>query len=115
NEIYNFLKVYTDFGTFFHGNRSVRVLDAWTPDNRDAGLSKVGVSVKNSESAPNSYYVEDGSYIRLKNLQLGYDFNIPALGLRNAQVYLQGTNLFTITKYDGVDPEAGANGGRDLT
>jgi len=115
NEIYNFLKVYTDFGTFFNGNRSVRVLDAWTDANREATLPKVGVSVKNNESAPNSYYVEDGSYIRLKNLQLGYNFDFPQLGVKNARVYVQGTNLFTITKYEGVDPEAGAISGSDLT
>jgi TonB-dependent starch-binding outer membrane protein SusC len=115
NEIYNFLKVYTDFGTFFNGNRSTRVLDAWTETNRDAQLPKVGTSVKNSESAPNSYYVEDGSYVRLKNLQIGYDFGFPKLGVKNARLYLQGTNLFTITNYTGVDPETGATGGSDLT
>ncbi|WP_439582770.1 SusC/RagA family TonB-linked outer membrane protein [Dyadobacter bucti] len=115
NEIYDFLKVYTDFGTFFNGNRSTRVLDAWTPENTDAKLSKVGASVKNSESAPNSYYVEDGSYMRLKNLQLAYDFAFPKFGIKNARVYVQGTNLFTITKYEGVDPETGATGGSDLT
>ncbi|WP_082632439.1 SusC/RagA family TonB-linked outer membrane protein [Algoriphagus resistens] len=115
NEIYNFLKVYTDFGTFFNGNRSPRVLDAWTETNRDATLPMVGTSVKNSESAPNSYYVEDGSYLRLKNLQFGYNFSLPKLGVNNALVYLQGTNLFTITNYTGTDPETGSTGGSDLT
>ena len=115
NEIYNFLKVYSDFGTFFNSNRSVRVLDAWTETNRNAKLSKVGTSVKNSESAPNSYYVEDGSYVRLKNLQLGYNFGLPELGIKNARIYVQGTNLFTITKYTGTDPETGATSGSDLT
>jgi len=115
NEIYNFLKVYTDFGTFFNGNRSVRVLDAWSETNRDAKLSKLSTSVKNNESAPNSYYVEDGSYVRLKNLQLGYNFALPGIGVETARVYVQGTNLFTLTKYTGVDPETGATGGSDLT
>jgi len=115
NEIYNFPKVYSDFGAFFNGDRSVRVLDAWTETNRDATLSKVGVSVKNNESAPNSYYVENGSYLRLKNLQLAYDFALPSLGVKNIQAYIQGTNLFTITKYEGMDPEAGATNGSDLT
>jgi len=115
NEVYNFLKVYSDFGTFFHGNRSARVLDAWTETNREATLSKVGVSVKNNESAPNSYYVENGSYLRLKNLQLAYDFALPSIGVKNVRAYIQGTNLFTITKYEGMDPEAGATSGSDLT
>lgn len=115
NEIFNFLKIFTDFGTFFNGNRSVRVLDAWTETNRDATLSKVGTGVKNNEASSNSYYVEDGSYVRLKNLQLGYNFEYPRFGIKNARVYLQGTNLVTITNYTGIDPEAGAIGGSDLT
>jgi hypothetical protein len=48
--------------------------------------------------------VEDGSFFRLKNLQLGYTFN--DLGPMSAfRIYLQGTNLFTVTDYSGIDPE----------
>jgi hypothetical protein len=108
NEIFNNDKVYTDFPTFFNANRSVRVLDSWTPDNQDASLPALSQSITNNEGNPNSFFVEDGSYMRLKNLQIGYTFNERVsdyLGMDSVRFYLQGTNLFTITGYDGVDPE----------
>ncbi len=108
NDIFNNDKVYTDFPTFPNANRSVRVLDSWTPDNLDAELPALSWSISNNESDANSFFVEDGSYMRLKNLQVGYTFNEKVsgyLGMDSVRLYLQGTNLFTITGYDGVDPE----------
>jgi TonB-dependent starch-binding outer membrane protein SusC len=55
-----------------------------------------------------SYYIEKGSYARLKNLQIGYTFPksaISKLHISNLRIYIQATNLFTITKYTGLDPE----------
>ncbi|UWX54292.1 TonB-dependent receptor [Maribacter litopenaei] len=101
-EIYFNDKVYSDFPTFFNGNRSTRVLDSWTPDNLDASLPALSQSITNNEGGPNTYYVEDGSYMRLKNLQIGYSFNEDVssmLGMDSIRFYLQGTNLFTITNY----------------
>ncbi|AGA79756.1 SusC/RagA family TonB-linked outer membrane protein [Echinicola vietnamensis] len=58
----------------------------------------------NSDLALVSHYIEDGDYFKLDNLTIGY--TIPKLGfLRNARVYASGLNLFTITKYKGIDPE----------
>ena len=108
NDIFNNDKVYTDFPTFFNANRSVRVLDSWTPQNLDASLPALSQSISNNEGTANSFFVEDGSYMRLKNLQLGYSFNDKVagmLGMDSVRFYVQGTNLFTITGYDGVDPE----------
>lgn len=108
NDIFNNDKVYTDFPTFFDANRSVRVLDSWTPNNLDATLPELTGGPTNNETSANSFFVEDGSYMRLKNLQIGYTFNEEVsrlLGMDSVRFYLQGTNLFTITNYDGVDPE----------
>lgn len=108
NDIYNYEKIYTDFPTFFNGNRSVRVLDSWTPTNTGASLPQLSSVITNNEAGPNTYFVEDGSYLRLKNLQVGYNFSkdmLDTLGLSNLRVYLQGTNIFTITDYTGFDPE----------
>jgi len=63
-----------------------------------------------------SFYVEDGSYARLKNLQLGYTFPsslMSKINVKALRVYVQAVNLFTITKYSGLDPEIDTQGGND--
>ncbi len=108
NDVYNYEKIFTDFPTFFLGNRSTRVLDSWTPDNTDATLPALSQSIQGVETQPNSYFVEDASFVRLRNLQVGYTFpdNIAqSIGMETFRLYLQGSNLFTITGYDGFDPE----------
>jgi TonB-linked SusC/RagA family outer membrane protein len=119
NEIYNYNKIYTDMPTFYNTNRSVRVLDAWSPNNLDATIPKPGLAVPNNETQPNSFFVEDGSFLRLKNVQIGYALPkkvIDKLKVENLRFYVQGTNLFTLTDYDGQDPELGPrNGGDNLT
>ncbi|MFY0651781.1 MAG: TonB-dependent receptor [Cyclobacteriaceae bacterium] len=86
----------------------------WTEDNQHNMERYPGNNAQNNLK-PNSAVVEDGTYIRLKNVSLGY--NIPtnnALGLRNARVYVTATNLFTITNYSGFDPEVNVFGGNNI-
>ncbi len=114
NDIYNYEKTFSDFPTFFNGNRSTRVLDSWRADNTGASLPALQNAISNSETAPNSYFVEDGSYFRLKNIQLGYTFAdsiADKIGAGSLRVYVQGTNIMTLTGYDGLDPEVNANRG----
>lgn len=100
---------------------SVRVLDYWTPTNRNATLPAVNSLANPLEQQPSSYEVEKGSYLRAKNVQIGY--SLPSvvaskIGLSRLRVYVQSTNLFTITKYRGLDPEVNVRyqgGGADLT
>ncbi|MCX2719905.1 SusC/RagA family TonB-linked outer membrane protein [Lentiprolixibacter aurantiacus] len=108
NDAFNYQKIFTDFPTFFGSNQSTRVLDAWTPENTNATVPALSQTVTNAETGSNSYYVEDASFLRLKNLQIGYTFNddiASKVGLDMLRVYVQGTNLFTITDYNGLDPE----------
>ncbi len=108
NDIYNYEKIYTDFPSFFNGNRSTRVLNSWTPDNTNASLPALSQNITNSEVNANSFFVEDGSYFRMKNLQIGYTFGkdlASKIGSDSIRLYIQGSNLFTITGYDGLDPE----------
>ncbi|MDH3698535.1 MAG: SusC/RagA family TonB-linked outer membrane protein, partial [Flavobacteriaceae bacterium] len=108
NDAYNYQKIFTDFPTFFNGNRSARVLDSWTPSNTNATLPALSQTITNAETQPNSYFVEDASFLRLKNLQVGYTFDesvTDAIGLDMLRLYVQGTNLFTVTDYQGFDPE----------
>lgn len=109
NEIFNYSRYFTDFNGF-NGNRSKRMLyESWSPTNPNAKLPMLTIDEKYSFS-PSSYYVEDGSYMRCKVLQIGY--KLPASILKkvkidNARFYVQAQNLFTITKYGGLDPELG--------
>ncbi|HWV73912.1 MAG TPA: TonB-dependent receptor [Pseudosphingobacterium sp.] len=107
NEILNMVKRWTDFNNQA-GNRSLRMLnDSWTPDNPDAVLPILDANDSRSQQ-PSSYFIENGSYFRLKNLTIGY--TLPAnllqkIGLQSARIYVQGQNLFTVTDYSGIDPE----------
>ena len=72
---------------------------------------------KNEMNFRNSdFYIQDGSYLRLKNIQLGYTFPkkwVNKLSVSNLRVYASATNLFTITSYDGLDPEVGKTSGQE--
>lgn len=100
-DIYNFTRYYTDF-YFDLGNRHERILDAWSPSNTSATIPRISAVDVNNELRPSTYFVEDGSFLRIKNLQIGYTcpFNKGKLRL-----YVQGSNLFTFTEYEGLDPE----------
>ncbi|SOD82450.1 SusC/RagA family TonB-linked outer membrane protein [Spirosoma fluviale] len=107
NKIYNYTRYFTDFNTF-QGNRSRRSLyDAWSKSN-PGGTVPIPDANDQISSRPSSYFIEDGSYFRIKNVQLGY--TLPAgllskLGLSSCQVYVQSQNLLTFTKYQGLNPE----------
>ncbi|MEO5978235.1 MAG: TonB-dependent receptor [Chryseolinea sp.] len=107
NQIFNYVKYWTDFPTFA-GNRSTRMLyDSWRPGKTDAILPQLTSSDQVS-ILPSTYYLESGSYFRFKNIQLTYTLPktlVSKVGLGSVRVYVQGQNLITITKYSGMDPE----------
>ena len=108
-EINNHVRWWLDFWPSFQGTKSNELLtNSWTPSNTSATMPKASnKSNFSTNTVSNSYYIEDGSYLRLKNLQIGYTFDRAVLGnvFSNARIYVQGVNLFTITQYTGVDPE----------
>ena len=117
NEIYNYTKIFTDFPTFYNGNRSTNVLDAFSAENPNGSVPALSKNITNEETQTNSYFVEDGSFIRLKTFQLGYTLPramTSKVGMSRARVYLQATNLFTITDYSGLDPEIGRLNNSDI-
>ncbi|MDB4889653.1 MAG: TonB-dependent outer membrane protein SusC/RagA [Gemmatimonadetes bacterium] len=104
NKIFESQKDFYVFQDFFTNVRSDLLANSWTPTNLNAKYPKLDNSDTYSK-AISSYYVEDGSYTRLRNLQLGY--TLPQSMSRyfsNTRVYVQGENLFTITGYPGLDP-----------
>jgi TonB-linked SusC/RagA family outer membrane protein len=112
NQIWNNLKWWHDFYTNFQGAKSSTALyDSWRPDHTNATAPiQENTGSFSTTNVPNSYYVENGSYLRAKNAQLGYTLPTAVtskLRLERARVYIQSANLFTITKYSGPDPEVG--------
>lgn len=109
NDIFNYTRYFTDFFGF-SGNRSKRMLyESWTPTRTNAKLPLLDINDNFSQS-PSSYYVEDGSYLRCRTLQLGYKIPSNLLNrykISNVRLYVQAQNLFTITKYGGLDPALG--------
>ena len=105
NEIFDVQKEFYVFRNFSTNVRKDLLTKSWTPENPDgAKYPRLDVNDNYSHQL-SSFYVEDGSYVRLRNLQLGY--NVPARFSRwlpATRVYVQGENLFTITGYDGLDP-----------
>ncbi|MGK7393977.1 MAG: SusC/RagA family TonB-linked outer membrane protein [Candidatus Cyclobacteriaceae bacterium M3_2C_046] len=119
NDIYNYVKYWTDFQSFFGGKSTRMLTDSWRPDRRNASLPILDAGDNISDRYSHTYYVEDGSFLRMRDLQIGY--NIPlntGLGIENLRVYVQGSNLFTITKYTGLDPDLNnlnSDNGADLS
>ncbi|MDW7690638.1 TonB-dependent receptor [Flammeovirgaceae bacterium SG7u.111] len=107
SDIYNLTKYKTEFFNQAAYNKSESTLDAWTPENPDSSIPRLSLDDPNNNIRVSSYYVEDGSYFKLYNLQLGYTFPTEKLGGLDVRVFGQATNLFTITGYDGMSPELG--------
>ncbi|QLE02192.1 TonB-dependent receptor [Galbibacter sp. BG1] len=112
NEIFSDTKFYTQ-GYYRTNNLTTDVLNAWTPTNQNNTTPRAIPSTNSNNDLPSSFFVEDGSYLRLKNLQVGYNLNqntLNAIGLAKMRVYFAGQNVFTITDYSGFDPEVGLSG-----
>ena len=102
NEIYNASRMETE-GMYDAKNQSTRVIDRWRRPGMITKIPKAGYDMKVS-----SYYIEDGSYLRVKDVSLTYNVNISKLkkiGITRIQPYVTASNLFTMTKYLGFDPE----------
>ena len=91
-------------------NKGKRLLDAWTPENMASNIPAVSLSDNNNEKRVSTYWVENGSYLKLRTIQLGY--NVPKafaakLAMQRLRFYLSAQNLFTIksSSFTGVDPE----------
>lgn len=113
NELFNANKYFTHFNSF-QGNRSTDIINESFGypgvDNSSATLPQVNLNAPALEFNSTSYFVEDGSYFRLRNIQLGYNIandKLAKVGMSGLKLFVQATNLFTITKYTGLDPEIG--------
>ena len=104
NDIWDAQKEFYVFRNFSTNVRKDLLANSWTPENQNAKYPRLDQNDTYSKTL-SSYYIEDGSYVRMRNLQLGY--NVPesmARWVSASRIYLQGENLFTWTRYSGLDP-----------
>lgn len=96
-------------------NFPVAALNAWTTQNTNTSYPRLSSTDANHNfTLPSSFFLQSGAYMRIKSIQLGYNFNkavLDKLDISKLRVYVSGDNLFTFTKYNGYDPEVsgGAN------
>lgn len=111
NDIFNAsaIPVTMDFGQGVNTLREV-FLDNWNPSNLDAKYPLVSTS---TSAFVSDRWVEDGSYVRLKNIELAYSIPIDKSVIRKAQIYISGQNLITLTDYSWWDPEVNSQGGNN--
>ncbi|WP_224489327.1 SusC/RagA family TonB-linked outer membrane protein [Robertkochia flava] len=113
-------KVYNnDYATNMHdgtqpgSNLAVDALDAWTPNNRYTDVPRYSINNMDESNQMSSRFIEDASYLRLKNISVSYHFPdkwTSALHLSSFKAFLSAENLFTLTNYKGFDPEIAING-----
>jgi TonB-linked SusC/RagA family outer membrane protein len=92
-----------------YANKSTRVLDAWSPSNTGGTEPRLNSGESVNTDFFSDYFVEDASYIRIQNIQIGYKFSqqmLDKLGVNSLRVYTSVNNLHTFTKYSGYDPSA---------
>jgi hypothetical protein len=112
NEILNANRQWLEVGNGRHNNTKDKV-NRWSPQNTTEENSHVETSIAANPTPLDPFtvydrWIEDGSYLRLNNIQLGYSIpasKLKALRLTHVRIYLSGQNLLTITKYSGFDPE----------
>lgn len=110
NDVLNYTRYFQDFYPQFQNSKSAALLtDSWLPTRKNAKYPIVeNGSYFSTNGVLNDFYNENGSYIRCKQFSIGYNFAPDVLkraGIDKARIYIQGANLFTITKYSGLDPE----------
>ena len=110
NKLYNGLATRLTKGSTYYNSLAV-VADRWTPTNPSNTIQKASNDLT---VVSDSRYVEDASYLRIKNIQLGYTLPVPQVSKdARLRLYVSLQNFFTITNYSGYDPEGGRNGANE--
>ncbi|MEO1448229.1 MAG: SusC/RagA family TonB-linked outer membrane protein, partial [Bacteroidota bacterium] len=106
-EVYNGAKLYA-----YTAGRHAEQYHQWSPQNPTSDIpSDRQNAFHNNVRARSDYFLEDGTYLRIRNLSLGYNFGILSrFGIEKARIYVSSLNPFTFTNYTGYDPEVGGDG-----
>ncbi len=121
-DVWNQTKWWTHFRSGFAGAKSEAALeDSWKPgeDNSDATVPiQETQRTVSTNQVPNSFFVEDADYLRLRNVRLGYSLPsalVQQVGANQVRLYVQGSNLLTFTNYSNPEPEIGGSDAEDVT
>ena len=112
NDIYNANRIWNE-GMAVAQNQNISVVNRWTGEGTSNSMPRAVFNDPNKNIRPSNRFVEDGSYLRVKNVTLGYTFPgelSRKLKIESARIYVTAANLMTFTSYSGFDPEVGANG-----
>ena len=107
NSIYNNTRAFAEGMNSIFGQFAT-TLNRWTPTNTNTTMPRAVYGDPNNNRRTSTRFLEDGSYLRMKNISLGYTFGqeiVSKLKIRSLRIYAASQNLFTITKYSGFDPE----------
>ena len=107
-DIFNVFKYFTYQNTGYFNAPAGMVDKAWHGEGTSNTQFQISASTANNNLRASSWYIEDGSFLRIKNLQIGYNLNkwfCKKLGISECRIYLGGQNLYTFTRYSGLDPE----------
>lgn len=109
NDVFNYPRTFIASGTQDVNVAAGTLGRVWTPENPSAEFPRLTLNDQNGNyQRPSSLFIEDASYLRLRNLQIGYTFKFK--GSEKLRLYVSGQNLLTITKYSGFDPEVSSGG-----
>lgn len=114
-QVFNYNRYNVDFNTYMYNRSALMLYDSWTPENPNASLPVLDINDTYSNLYATDYYVEDASYVRLKNVQLGYSIPtgiIQKINVQKLRLYVQVQNLVTFTNksFSGLDPGVGIRG-----
>jgi hypothetical protein len=110
NDIYAGWKHYVEVNNFYNFDKAM--LGAWHGEGTSNTIPRLTVSDPNDNFRASTYYIENGSYLRLKTVQLGYTLPFSSSisnHIKKLRIYFTGENLLTFTGYDGYDPEIGGS------
>jgi hypothetical protein len=107
NDVYNYMRSQLEGGSRFM-NQTTAMLNRWQAEGQVTDVPRASFQDPMGNSRFSDRWMEDGSYLRLKSMTLSYDLPMTSEYLQGVQVWVQGNNLWTLTKYLGSDPEFSA-------
>jgi hypothetical protein len=112
NDVLNAVKPYTHAGNGVYNSYREILYNAWDGEGTSNSQPRLAARDNNQNFRYSDYYIEDGSYLRMKSMQLGFTLPkgwVNKVGMSNARIYVGGENLFTLTKFSGMDPDMGGS------